>query len=157
MMSGLPTVVWGEDQVFCDGPAPELDAEFFADIARNLLSKSTQVTVSVNVDDAESQVRLAVAGFVVQPINAEAPEEDEECVTLERRGPLESLLADLRRLPAGAALGMLAMDGARGVDLDCGIGLDIWGEGALAATRTAAIARGISLDEKPPEDDLNDH
>ncbi len=153
-MSGLPTVVWGEDQVFCDGPAPELGPELFAEIARRLLSSSTQVTVSVDVDDADSEARLAVAGFVVQPIDAEASEDEEDSVTLERHGALEHLLTDLLRLPAGAALGMLAMDGARGVDLDCGIGLDIWGEGALAAARAGAAARGISLDERPPEDDL---
>jgi hypothetical protein len=95
---------------------------------------------------------LRVAGFRAVEVEAEAGPEVEESLTLEREGPLGQTLEQVLRLPPEAPLGALAVGGGRGADLDLGVGLDVWGDGALAALRRAAARLGIMLRERPAEE-----
>jgi hypothetical protein len=148
----LVASVWDEDQVLCASPDPTKAVGLWAAAARHLIGESSVATVSVDVDDADSELKLRVAGYM--PAEVDPPEGGEviDSVTLEREGPLADLLAPVLRLPPDAPLGALAVTDSCGVDLDFGAGLDVWGTGALPALRAAAAELGITLREQPPED-----
>jgi hypothetical protein len=149
----LVASVWGDDQVLCDSPPEPLAVRLWAEVAGELIGTSTEATVSIDCDDPDTEMRLRVAGF--QPVEVDAPTgpEVEESLTLERGGPLGATLEQVLRLPPEAPLGALATAAGRGVDLDLGVGLDIWGDGALAALRRAAPRLGIMLRERPAEEE----
>ena len=148
----LPAAVWGTDQVLCDPPPDEIAVRLWAEVARELIGPSADATVSIDCDDPETELRLKVAGFHLAEGDAQERPEVEESLTLEREGQLEGALEQVLRLPPEAPLGALAIGGGRGVDLDLGVGLDVWGEGALAALRRAAARLGIMLRERPAEE-----
>lgn len=147
----LTATVWDDEQVLCAWPG-EAAVRLWAEVARRLIGETTIAAVSVDVDDAETEMRLRVAGFQVQDVDDPEGGEVVESITLEREGPLGILLEPLLRLPADAALGVLAVAGDRGVDLDLGGGLDVWGAGALTALRDAAATLEVRLREHPPDD-----
>ena len=151
-MPDLVASVWDEDQVLCASPDPAQAVRLWAGIARHLIGETAAATVSIDVDDADSELKLRVAGYL--PAEVDQPEGGEvvESVTLEREGPLGQLLEPVLRLSPDAPLGALAVTDDSGVDLDLGAGLDVWGSGALAALRAAAADLGIVLREQPPED-----
>ena len=150
-MPDLVASVWDEDQVLCASPDPNVAVQLWAAAARHLIGETTAATVSVDVDDSDSELKLRVAGYL--PAEVDQPEGGEviDSVTLERDGPLGQLLEPVLRLPPDAPLGALAVTDECGVDLDFGAGLDVWGTGALAALRAAAADLGITLREQPPE------
>jgi hypothetical protein len=152
MPDELLASVWGDDQVLCDAPPEGAAVRLWAEVALDLIGPAAEATVSIDCDDPDTEMRLRVAGF--QPVEVEAAEgpEVEESLTLERAGPLGPTIEQVLRLPPEAPLGALATAGGRGVDLDLGVGLDIWGEGALAALRQAAPRLGIMLRERPAEE-----
>jgi hypothetical protein len=148
----LAVTVWDEDQVLGEAPAEAIALRLWAEVARRLIGGGAPATVSIDCDDADTEMRLRVAGF--RPAEMDPPQGPEVVgsVTLENEGPLEALLEGVLRLPPEAPLGALAIGGDRGVDLDLGSGLDVWGPGALAALRAATEALGIELVEKPPQE-----
>jgi hypothetical protein len=148
----LDATVWGDEQVLCDSPPDDVAVRLWAEVARELLGESGQATVSIDCDDPDTELRLRVAGFKLAEVDADAGPEVEESLTLEREGPLGEALEPVLRLPPDAPLGALAIGGGRGVDLDLGAGLDIWGDGALAALRRAAPRLGIMVRERPAEE-----
>lgn len=151
-MAELVASVWDEDQVLCASPHTSMAVRLWAATARHLIGETTSTTISVDVDDGDAELKLRVAGYL--PAEVDPPEGGEvvESVTLERDGPLADLLPPILRLPPEAPLGALALTDACGVDLDAGVGLDVWGSGALAALRAAAGELGIALREQPPAD-----
>jgi hypothetical protein len=151
-MPDLVASVWDEDQVLCASPDPKQAVQLWAAAARRLIGEQATATVSVDVDDADSELKLRVAGYLPAEVEPADGAEIVESVTLERDGPLAELLGPVLRLPPEAPLGALAVADDRGVDLDLGAGLDVWGSGALAALRAAAIELGITLREQAPAD-----
>jgi len=149
---GLAATVWGGDQVLCEPPPDQLALRLWAEVARDLIGPSAEATVSIDCDDPETEMRLRVAGFQLVEVDQEGGPEVEESLTLEREGQLGPSLEQVLRLPPDAPLGALAIGAGRGVDLDLGVGLDIWGDGALAALRSAAERLGIMLRERPAEE-----
>lgn len=143
--------VWSDDQVVGDEPPAELAVRLWAETARHLIGRATSATVSIDCDDPDTEMRLKVAGFTVGDV---APEdrEDEDTVLVEREGPLDDVLEPVLRLPPEAPLGALAVAEGRGVDLDFGAGLDVWGPGALTALRRAAEGLGLTLEERAAEE-----
>lgn len=138
--------------MLCGSPPAEIAVRLWAEVARSLLDG--HATVSVDVDDGETEMRLRVAGFRLAEVDAdEQTPEIEESLTLERSGPLAELLEPVIRLPPDAPLGALAVAEGKGVDLDLGAGLDVWGAGALAALRTAAARLNIMLRENAAEEE----
>jgi hypothetical protein len=148
----LVATVWGDDQVLCDPPPDQVAVRLWAEVARDLIDPTAEATVSVDCDDPDTEMRLRVAGFHPVEVDAEEGPEVEESLTLEREGPLGPTLEQVLRLPPGAPLGALAIGGGRGVDLDLGVGLDVWGDGALEALRRAAPRLGIMLRERAAEE-----
>ncbi|HEV8633621.1 MAG TPA: hypothetical protein VG370_05180 [Chloroflexota bacterium] len=148
----LAATVWGEDQVLCDAPGEEIALGLWAAVARRLIGETAPATVSIDCDDAETEMRLRVAGYRIAEVDQPEGGEVVESVTLEGEGPLGRLLEPVLRLPPEAPLGALAVGGDRGVDLDLGAGLDIWGPGALQALRSAAAELGVALLEQPPQE-----
>ena len=151
-MPEIVASVWDEDQVLCASPDPSQAVRLWAAAARRLIGDSATATVSVDVDDADSELKLRVAGYMPAEVEPAAGAEVIDSVTLERDGPLAELLAPGLRLDPEAPLGALAVADDRGVDLDLGAGLDVWGPGALPALRAAAAELGITLREQPPEE-----
>ena len=152
MADELAATVWGGDQVLCDPPPDPVAVRLWAEVARDLIGPTAEATVSIDCDDPDTEMRLRVAGFTLLEVDADAGPEVEESLTLERGGPLGPTLEQVLRLPPEAPLGALATAGGRGVDLDLGVGLDVWGDGALEALRRAAPRLGIMLRERPAEE-----
>lgn len=148
----MGATVWDDQQVLCDSPPEKYGLRLWAEVARDLIGETGLATVSIDCDDAETEARLRVAGFQPCAVDPEERPESEESVTLERAGPLGPTLEQVLRLPPEAPLGALATGGGRGVDLDLGVGLDVWGEDALVALRRASGRLGIRLRERPAED-----
>jgi len=148
----LAATVWGDDQVLCDAPSDKVAVRLWAEVALELIGAAAEASVSIDCDDPDTEMQLRVAGFQLVAIDAEAGPEVEESLTLERDGPLGLALEQILRLPPEAPLGALAIGGGRGVDLDLGVGLDVWGEGALPALRRAAAHLGIMLRERASEE-----
>jgi hypothetical protein len=148
----LGATVWGDDQVLCDPPSDQIGVRLWAEVARELIGESAEATVSIDCDDGETEMTLRVAGFELGEVDPDDGPEIEESLTLERAGPLGPTLEQVLRLPPEAPLGALALGGGRGVDLDLGVGLDVWGEGALPALRRATSRLGIMLSERPAEE-----
>jgi hypothetical protein len=148
----LVASVWDEDQVLCASPDPAQAVRLWAAAARRLIGEHAAATVSIDVDDADSEMKLRVAGYVPAEVEPAEGAEVVDSVTLERDGPLAELLDPVLRLPPEAPLGALAVADDRGVDLDLGAGLDVWGDGALVALRGAAAELGITLREQAPSD-----
>lgn len=148
----LAATVWDDDQVLGEAPEREIALRLWAEVARRLIGESTPATVSIDCDDADTEMRLRVAGY--RPAEVDPPEGAEvvESLTLEHDGPLGRLLDPVLRLPPEAPLGALALADDRGVDLDLGSGLDVWGPGALAALRDATEALGVDLLERSPQE-----
>jgi len=143
--------VWDEEQVMGDEPPADLAVRLWAETARALIGLDATATVSVDCDDPDTEMKLRVAGYQVGEVEHQ-DEEDEETVLVEREGRLDDLLEPVLRLPPNAPLGVLAVGDGKGVDLDFGAGLDVWGPGALAALRRAAEEVGIALKERPAEE-----
>jgi hypothetical protein len=152
MAEQVGAAVWGDDQVLCDAPPEPVAVRLWAEVARELIGETAEATVSIDCDDGETEMKLRVAGFELGEVDPDDGPEIEESLTLERAGPLGPTLAQILRLPPEAPLGALAIGGGRGVDLDLGVGLDVWGEGALPALRRAASRLGIMLSERPAEE-----
>jgi hypothetical protein len=151
MAGAMVVSVWDDDQVVGDEPPAELAVQLWAETARELIGPSATATVSIDCDDPDTEMRLKVAGYQVGEIDADEGQ-DEETVVVEREGPLAELLDPVLRLPTEAPLGALAVAEGKGVDLDFGAGLDVWGPGALAALRRAAERVGVTLEERPAEE-----
>jgi hypothetical protein len=147
----LSATVWSDDQLLCDAPPEPIALRLWAEVARQLLGETAEATVSIDCDDADTEMSLRVAGFQPVEVDGEGPEV-EESLTLEREGRLGPTLEQVLRLPPDAPLGALAIGGGKGVDLDLGVGLDVWGEGALEAVRRAASRFEIVLRERPAEE-----
>jgi hypothetical protein len=148
----LIATVWGDEQVLCDPPPDQVAVRLWAEVARELIGESAEATVSIDCDDPDTETRLRVGGFRLAEVDAQEGPEVEESLTLERAGQLGPALDQVLRLPPEAPLGALAIGGGRGVDLDLGVGLDVWGDGALAALRRAVPRLGIMLRERPAEE-----
>lgn len=148
----LAVTVWDDDQVLGEAPDGRIALRLWAEVARRLIGERAQATVSIDCDDADTELRLRVAGYQAVEVDHDETAEVVESVTLEHEGPLEGLLGPVLRLPPEAPLGALAIGYDRGVDLDFGAGLDVWGPGALAALRSAGEALGVELIESPPQD-----
>ncbi len=149
----IDTTIWDDEQILLDGLPERVGVQFWAETARNLIGDLTEVTVSVDCDDGDTEVALRVAGFQIVTIDPEAPgRADYDATVLERNGHLSTLLDAVLRLPPEAPLGASVTTTDRGVDLDYSAGMDVWGPGALAAVRAAAEALQITLREIPPED-----
>jgi hypothetical protein len=144
--------VWDDDQVVGDEPPAEVAVRLWAETARELIGGTTPAAVSIDCDDPETELRLKVAGFQVGEVEDREAAEDEETVVVDREGPLDDLLEPVLRLPPDAPLGALAVAEGKGVDLDFGAGLDVWGPGALAALRRAAARLDVTLKERPAEE-----
>jgi hypothetical protein len=151
-VSDLVASVWDEDQVLCASPAPAHAVRLWAATARHLIGETKVATVSIDVDDADAEMKLRVAGYLPAEVDPPQGGEVVDSVTLEREGPLAQLLDPVLRLDPEAPLGALAVTDTCGVDLDLGAGLDVWGSGALPALRAAAADLGITLKEQAPED-----
>lgn len=143
--------VWDDEQVMGDEPPAELAVRLWAETARELIGGGTTATVSVDCDDPDTEMKLRVAGFQLGEVDHQ-DDEDEETVLLEREGRLDDLLDPVLRLPPDAPLGALAVGDGKGVDLDFGAGLDVWGAGALPALRRAAERIGLALREQAAEE-----
>jgi hypothetical protein len=149
----LPATVWDDEQVLCDSPPEQLAVRLWAEVARELIGETTRATVAIDCDDSDTEMALRVSGFQLVQVEAESADpEVEDSLTLEREGPLGPTLEQVLRLPPEAPLGALATAGGRGVDLDLGVGLDVWGEGALTALRRAVARLEIELVERPAEE-----
>jgi hypothetical protein len=148
----LGATVWDEQQVLCDPPSDRIGVRLWAEVARELIGETAEATVSIDCDDGETEMALRVAGFELAEVDPDDEPEVEESLTLERAGPLGRALEQVLRLPPEAPLGALAIGGGRGVDLDLGVGLDVWGDGALTALRRAASRLGIMLSERAAEE-----
>lgn len=151
MANELLVSVWDDEQVMADEPPNGVAVRLWAETARELIGSATTATVSVDCDDQDTEMGLRVAGYQIGEVDHQ-DEADQETVVLERKGPLEELLDPILRLPAEAPLGALAVAEGKGVDLDLGAGLDVWGLGALAALRQAADRLGVALKERPAEE-----
>jgi hypothetical protein len=148
----LTATVWDEEQVLGEAPEEAIALGLWGEVARRLIGEGTPATVSIDCDDAETEMRLRVAGYRTAEVEQPDGGEVIESLTLEGEGPLGRLLDPVLRLPADAPLGALALGDERGVDLDLDAGLDVWGPGALAALRGAAEALGIDLVERAPQE-----
>jgi hypothetical protein len=148
----LVATVWGGDQVLCEPPPDQVAVRLWAEVARDLIGSTAEATVSIDCDDSDTETRLRVAGFNLVDVDPAEAVEVDESLTLEREGQLGPTLEQVLRLPPEAPLGALAIGRGRGVDLDLGVGLDIWGDGALEALRRAAPRVGIMLRERPAEE-----
>ena len=149
----LDATIWDDEQIILDELPEKIGLQLWAATARNLMGDLTEVTVSIDCDDGETEVSLRVAGFQVVAIDPDAIGQDADDTTvLEKNGRLSTLLDAVLRLPPEAPLGASAATAEKGVDLDYGAGLDVWGPGALAAVRSAAASLQITLREIPPED-----
>jgi hypothetical protein len=148
----LAATVWDEEQVLCEAPDEAIAVRLWAAIARRLIGEAAPSTVSIDCDDGETEMRLRVAGYRVAEVDRPEGGEVVDSVTLEAEGPLGRLLDPVLRLPPAAPLGALAVAADRGVDLDLGAGLDVWGTGALTALRGAADDLGVALVEQPPQE-----
>ena len=145
--------MWDDEQVILDGLPEKVGIQLWAAIARNLIGDLTEVTISIDCDDGETEVALRVAGFHVVAIDPDTIGQDADDTTvLERNGRLSTLLDAVLRLPPEAPLGASVTTANRGVDLDYSAGMDVWGPGAIVAVRAAAEALQITLREIPPED-----
>lgn len=153
MSAELVATVWDEEQVLCDSPPEEVAVRVWAEVALDLLGRTTTATVSIDVDDPETELRLRAGGFLVAEVDADEPgPEVDESVTLEREGALGPILEQVLRLPPEAPLGALATGGGKGVDYDLASGIDVWGAGALAALRQAASRLRLGLVERAAEE-----
>jgi hypothetical protein len=148
----LNATVLDDDQVLGEAPPAALALRLWAEVARRLIGDDTPATVSIDCDDADTELRLRVAGYRAAEVDQAEGAEVVESVTLEQEGPLGRLLDPVMRLPPEAPLGALALAGDRGVDLDLGAGLDVWGPDALAALRRASETLGVELVETPPRE-----
>src|SRR5437660_2079744 len=146
MPQQLPATVWDEEQVLCDSPPESLAVRLWAEVARELIGETGRASVAIDCDESDTEMKLRVAGFQLAEVEGEnADPEIEESLTLEREGPLGPILEHVLRLPPEAPLGALAVAGGKGVDLDLGAGLDVWGDGALSALRRAAARLEVEL------------
>ena len=150
----LDATIWDEEQVILDELPEKVGIFLWAATARNLMGDLTEVTVSIDCDDGETEVALRVAGFQIVAVDPDASigQDADDTTVLEKNGRLSTLLDAVLRLPPEAPLGASATTADKGVDLDYGAGLDVWGPGALAAVRSAAESLQITLREIPPED-----
>ena len=149
----LDATIWDDEQIILDELPEKIGLQLWSATARKLMGDLTEVTVSIDCDDGETEVSLRVAGFQVVAIDPDAIGQDADDTTvLEKNGRLSTLLDAVLRLPPEAPLGASATTAEKGVDLDYGAGLDVWGPGALAAVRSAAASLQITLREIPPED-----
>ena len=153
MAGELIASVWDEEQVLCDSPPEDETVRIWAEIARDLIGETAVATVSIDVDDGETELQLRAAGFILGEVDPEDETvEVEESLTLEREAPLGTMLDQVLRLPPEAPLGALVLGGGKGVDYDLGSGIDVWGPGALESVRRAAARLGLSLTERAAEE-----